>query len=256
MAGFDTYFGRSQYDRKGHDDGNWGIYDEHFLDFFARKMDGFKPPFTSVFFSLSSHHPYTLPAEYKNSFKGGTLPVHATIRYADHSLKKFFEGIKSKPWYRNTLFVITADHSTYGEVPYYQNHVGMFSVPLIFYCPGRGLKGESFREVQQTDIMPSVLHYMNYDQKFLAFGNSAFDTTASRFAMNYVSGFYQIFSNGHALQFDGEKILAAYRYEKDSLLHDDLKGKRLGVLDSLMNLSKAVIQSYNARLIQNKLTGK
>jgi phosphoglycerol transferase MdoB-like AlkP superfamily enzyme len=54
-----------------------------------------------------------------------------------NALRKFFDSVKTKPWFKNTLFVITADHSaTFAHYPRYQTSVGNFSVPILFYAPG------------------------------------------------------------------------------------------------------------------------
>ena len=115
-SGFDHYFGRTEYDNDDDFDGSWGIYDEPFLQQAALEIDKMKLPFLAVLFTLSSHHPYKIPDKYVNQFPEGTLPLHQSIAYADFSLKRFFETALKMSWFSNTLFVITADHTSSTEL--------------------------------------------------------------------------------------------------------------------------------------------
>ncbi|MEO8148380.1 MAG: sulfatase-like hydrolase/transferase, partial [Bacteroidia bacterium] len=101
-AGYDKYYGRNEYG-KGDYDGNWGVYDEPFYRFFVSKINAMKQPFHTAIFSLSSHHPYSIPPQYKNKFPKGTLPIHESIGYADYALKTFFENASRQPWFDSTL---------------------------------------------------------------------------------------------------------------------------------------------------------
>jgi phosphoglycerol transferase MdoB-like AlkP superfamily enzyme len=93
--GVDNYYSREDYDGPESDfDGNWGIFDGPYLDFTARKLSQTKEPFFAGFLSISSHHPFNLPEEYKDKFPSDGLPIHKTIRYTDQMLREFFEKIK------------------------------------------------------------------------------------------------------------------------------------------------------------------
>ncbi|MGZ5283898.1 MAG: LTA synthase family protein, partial [Bacteroidia bacterium] len=120
LAGNGEYFGLSEYPDNKDFDGNWGIYDEPYLEYFAKTLNTNKQPFCATAFTLSSHHPYPIPPQYKNRFPKGTLPIHRAVRYADFSLEQFFIYASRQKWFRNTLFVITADHSAENETTLYQ----------------------------------------------------------------------------------------------------------------------------------------
>ncbi|MEM9023750.1 MAG: sulfatase-like hydrolase/transferase, partial [Bacteroidota bacterium] len=139
-AGFDRYVGRAEYNNEDHYDGNWGIFDEPFLQFFAEEMDATETPFFTTFFSLSSHHPFTIPEEHRGKFAEGPLPILKTVRYADYSLREFFRTARTQSWYANTLFVITADHTAEPIYPHYNTAVGNYAVPLIFFTPSGALR--------------------------------------------------------------------------------------------------------------------
>ncbi len=59
-----------------------------------KKLDKTSQPFLSVFFSLSAHHPYTIPNQYKGQFRKGNLQIQEAIMYSDYSLKRFFDTAK------------------------------------------------------------------------------------------------------------------------------------------------------------------
>ena len=61
QAGFDHYYGRTEYNNEKHYDGSWGILDEYFNPWTARKLSTLKQPFLASLFTLSSHHPFYIP---------------------------------------------------------------------------------------------------------------------------------------------------------------------------------------------------
>ena len=253
MAEFDKYFGRYEYNNEKDYDGNWGIYDEEFLKYFANKLNTTKPPFFAEIFTLSSHHPYSIPKKYNNKFREGTLPIHKSIEYADFALSQFFKTAQKMSWYNNTLFIITADHTSEASHPFYQNNLGIFSIPILFFKPDSSMKRVSSMTTQQIDIMPSVLDFLNYDKPYISFGNSVFDSTSEHFAINYINNTYQLIENGYILQFDGKQVLSLYNINKDSLLNQNLINSDIVIENYLNKKIKAIIQSYNNRLINNKM---
>ena len=256
ITGFDHYFGRTEYHNEADYDGKWGIRDEEFFQYTKRTMDHLPQPFLVAIFSLSSHHPYHVPAKYANKFRKGKLPIQESIMYADYSLSKFFESAEKMPWYKNTLFVITADHTSEGYYPYYQTDAGQFAVPILFFKPGEKLLGNSAEIAAQTDIMPSVLDYLNFNKDYVAFGNSVFDTVAPHFSVHYISGLYGMIKDGYLLEFDGIKTTALFDLRKDKMQKNNLAGKKLPVMKSLEDFLKAYLQQYNNRLIENRLTSE
>lgn len=254
MTGFDHYFGRSEYHNDKDYDGEWGIRDEEFFQYTKRAIDHLPQPFMAAFFSLSSHHPYHVPKRYAHKFRKGKLPIQESIMYADYSLSKFFESAEKMPWYKNTLFVITADHSSEGYYPYYQTDAGQYAIPILFFRPGEKLEGKNGETASQTDIMPSVLDYLNFNRDYIAFGNSVFDTAAPHFSVHYISGTYGMIKDGYLLEFNGIKTTALFDLRNDNLQKINLAGKNLPVMKKLEDFLKAYLQQYNNRLIENRLT--
>ncbi|MCX6248719.1 MAG: sulfatase-like hydrolase/transferase [Bacteroidetes bacterium] len=254
ITGFDHYFGRSEYNNDKDYDGKWGIRDEEFLQYTKRTIDGLRQPFMAAFFSLSSHHPYHVPDKYAGKFRKGKLPIQESIMYADYSLGKFFMAAEKMPWYKNTLFVITADHTSEGYYPYYQSDAGQYAIPILFFRPGEKLEGKKGETASQTDIMPSILDYLNFNRDYIAFGNSVFDSTVPHFSVHYISGIYSMMKDGFLLEFDGVKSTAFFNLRKDEMQKNNLAGKNLPAMKSMEELLKAYIQQYNNRLIENRMS--
>ena len=253
LAGVDNYIGRNEFPYKGSYDGNWGIFDEPFLQFCIEDMSKKKRPFFSGIFTLSSHHPYTIPEEHKGKFKEGPLPILKSISYADYSLMRFFESAKKTDWFQNTLFIITADHTQQSYHSSYNNSVGMYRVPLIFYAPGFISPGVNNSIVQQNDIFSSVIDFIGLESQLLNFGQSVFDDKTPRFAINYLNGIYQFFSDEYVLQFDGEQSLALYHINEDPELKNNLIKQQQEIKIKLEKQLKAVIQQYQQRLVNNQM---
>lgn len=253
VAGYNDYFGRSEYNNEEDYDGSWGIWDEEFLQYSNDVISAKSEPFFATIFTLTSHHPYPIPEKYKGKFKGGKLPIHESISYSDFSLKRFFESAKKKAWFNNTLFVLCADHTGVSKDPFYTNKVGNYAIPIIYYMPGRKLKGNNSSITQQIDILPSVLDYINYPSSYFSFGNSVFGTTADRFAMTYKNNLYQLINNTHILQFDGEKATSLHNYKTDSLLKNDLIVVEHERATKMEMKAKAIIQTYQQSLINNEM---
>lgn len=185
--------------------------------------------------------------------------MHKCIRYADHALRRFFESASREPWFDNTLFVITADHTNQSCLPQYQSDLGLFSVPIIFYAPGdstlRGLRSDII--AQQTDIMPTVLGYLGYDRPYVAFGCDLLATPpAETWAVSY-NGLYQYVKGDYMVQFDGDRLHAVYRFKEDPLLKNNLLN--VAPVDTIAGIEKelkAVIQQYMQRMNGNRLTAE
>lgn len=252
LVGYDNYYGRREYNNEKDYDGNWGIWDEEFLQYTANMVNKKQQPFFATLFTLTSHHPYPIPPKYKGKFREGPLEIEKTIGYSDFALRRFFETAEKMPWFSNTLFVLSADHTGISGDPFYTDRVGNYSIPIIYYLPGSNLKGLDSTVTQQIDIMPSVLDYLNYPDPYFAYGNSVFDTTCAHWALTFNSGRYQLLENYYSLEFTGQKT-DLYYYKTDSLLHHDLSKKEPAVKQQMENKAKAIIQTYQQSIINNKM---
>lgn len=264
-TGYDKYFGRAEYnaDPKGGGDadfdGMWAVWDEPYLQHVVRMVNGFKQPFVASVFTASSHHPFKVPEQYAATFKDeGGQPIHKCVRYTDMALRKFFEAASKQPWYKNTVFVLVADHTNQNTHPYYKTDQGLYSIPIIFYTPDGSLETGVKQGViaQQIDVLPTLMGMLGYDKPYIAFGCDVLHTPAAQtWAFNYNNGVYQYFKGDFLLQFDGQKTKALYRFKTDPLLKQNLAGK-LPIQSQLENELKSLIQQYMHRMTTNTLIMK
>ncbi|MBO7046204.1 MAG: sulfatase-like hydrolase/transferase [Prevotella sp.] len=253
-TGFQKYYGRTEYEAAhgtADFDGTWAIWDEPFMQYYAEEMSKMKQPFMTALFTASSHHPFVIPEKYAKDFPEGTLPIHKCIRYTDMAIRKFFETVQKQPWFANTIFVMTSDHTNQSDHAEYQTDLGGFCSPIIIYDPSAS-GGIQDKIAQQIDILPTVLGLLGYPKKYLGFGIDVLNTPAEdTWAVNYLNGIYQYVKYGYVLQFDGTNTKAIYSLD-DRLMKNNLKGK-IEVQPQMERELKAIIQQYMERMSQNRL---
>ena len=239
QAGFEAYHGKNEYAAsrgEGVDyDGTWGIFDEPFLQYMVEQLDSLQEPFMSGVFTISSHHPYKVPEAYEGKFRKGEHPILQTVMYTDHALRTFFAEASKRSWYRNTLFVIMADHPAQGLHRPYNDSDGWYRIPMIFFDPeGEVSPIYSTDIVQQTDVMPTILDFLCIDEPCITFGQSVFEHGQDNQGWNvvYGNGYYQLERNG--------RVAAISPY------------KSFGEENDIAML-KAVVQQYTYRMINDKL---
>lgn len=258
--GFDDYYGREDFTvdpRFGGDkdfDGYWAIWDEPFMQWYALKMTEMRQPFMTAIFTASNHHPFRVPEKYEGRFPEGSMAIHKTAGYTDNALRSFFAVARRQPWFDNTIFVITNDHTNMRGFDEYRSDIGSFYGPVIIYDPsGEIAPGERDAIAQQIDIMPTMLNYLGYDRPYVSFGIDLFNTPAAdTWAVNDINGVYQYVKYGHVLQFDGTKTIGVYDID-DHLMERNLVGKT-GVEKKMEAELKAIVQSYMDRMLSDRLT--
>ena len=241
LCGVDNYYGKTEFGDDSKFDGAWGIWDEYFLPFAANTIGTFKEPFCASIFTLSSHHPFKLPKEYEGVFPQGETDLQRVTPYTDMSLRKFFEQARKSDWYKNTIFVITPDHSTLtGHAPKYKTPIWSTSIPIIFYAPGFIKPGRYNAPVQQLDIMPTLLGLLNYNKPYFAFGRDLNrDSTLQPFVINYGTNQFQLIQGDTLLVRDNKSLVAAYYYKTDSLLLNNLLAPASGAAAGSTQVSTA-----------------
>ncbi len=257
MAGFDRYLGKDEYNNDADFDGWWGIWDHKFFPFYANEISKLQEPFCTALFSLSSHHPFQVPQEFEGRFPQGPLPVEQCIGYSDYALRTFFDMAKNQPWYNNTLFVITADHSSIPDHVEYKNNAEAFAIPIIFFAPGDKniTHKDDYDIAQQADIVPTVLSYIGVNKSYISFGKDLRTTPKKdRFAINYKDGVYQYFNNDTLSYYDGKIITGMFDLINDPMLENNLADSHPDTKERMTARVKAYLQQYNNRMIEDRLT--
>ena len=255
IAGFDDYYGKNEYpiDTPEVQDGKWGVFDEEFLEFFGKKLTTFKEPFFSSVFTISSHIPFTMPKKHQGKFDKGNTKFFETVGYTDYSLRKFFNYAKQQSWYNNTVFVITADHCSSAGKGFYKSIIQEYSIPVLFFDPSnKNLQGESTKNIQQIDILPSILDYLHYNKKIISYGNSY--KNKHNLVINYINNVYHAIIDDYYFIFDGNTVIELYNYKTDLLLKNNLIETKKTISLDLEAQIKAYLQSFNNNLINNSLT--
>ena len=257
-TGFQKYYGRTEYEEaKGTDDfdGTWAIWDEPFLQYYAEEMGQMKQPFMTAVFTASSHHPYAVPEQYKEIYPEEGIAMHKCIRYTDMAIGKFFETCSKQSWFRNTIFVLTSDHTNMSDHAEYQTDLGGFCSPIIIYDPSNPIGEVQDKIAQQIDILPTILGLLGYNKPYFGFGIDLLKTPSEdTWAVNYLNGIYQYVKHGCVLQFDGQKTKAVYSLQ-DSLMQHNLIHQPSAIShQQRMEIElKAIIQQYMERMTQDRL---
>ena len=243
--GFDEYMGKNEYEAEGLGrpedyDGVWGILDEPFLQYTVRHINQYSTqPFFAEIFTVSSHHPYPIPDEHKERFQEGRHPILKCVEYTDYSLRRFFDEARKQPWFDNTLFIITADHSGHGLTPEYNDYDGWYRIPMMVFDPQHPEGSRNALIVQQIDIFPSLVDLFRFDEQFITFGNSIGRLIHVGNQVYFGNGYYCLVIND----------------KNDSTYHNIavIQGNHEegGTLE--LRYLKALIQQYNHRVINNKL---
>jgi phosphoglycerol transferase MdoB-like AlkP superfamily enzyme len=236
--GFHKYFSREDYGSADFD-GTWGVYDLPYLQYVVKKIKEMKQPFLASVFTLSSHQPYPIPVEFKDKFPKGTLEIHESIGYTDFALRSFFEAAKKEPWYANTIFIITSDHSQKLETKKFQNLVGRYRVPFVVVG---GEKVQVGKVTQHSDIPKTILDMVEVPGEVAATSVSAFSGDMGA-AINYADGSTYFLATENKV----------YTLEKGYSYDWETGGMNLDQTNSNL-LLKAYLQYFMNGLINNNLS--
>jgi phosphoglycerol transferase MdoB-like AlkP superfamily enzyme len=225
MAGIDHAYWQNDFNNDVYFDGNWGIFDGPFLQYGAKLLSGEKEPFMATFFNISSHYPYTIPANERARFtQPGMTPQQRSISYVDDAFRQFFAACSKAPWFRNTLFVFSADHWMSPDDKVGYTYVNSNTIPIFIYDPSQVQGSVDSSLISQVDITPIVLDRLHYKGAYTGFGRGLRDT-ATRYVLNRYINNYQLIDSAYVLGYtpaQGSSYL--YRYASDSLFEHNLLG--------------------------------
>ena len=163
--------------RNIHFENAWGVCDE---DLFTQAIREFnasytnKRPFFAEIMTTSNHRPYTYPEGRID------IPSHSgrngAVKYTDYAIGKFIENAKKEPWFRDTIFVIVADHcaNSAGKTAL---PVKKYEIPLLVYSPAHIQPARVDRLASQIDIAPTVLDLLDFSYEDCFFGKDILEIT-------------------------------------------------------------------------------
>lgn len=174
--------------------GKLNYKDEDFYKVLLQKMNGLQEPFMQCGFTGSTHSPYDHHDRVKfNQFSGEEGVFMNSMVYADEELWKFLEKSKQEKWYKNTLFVLVADHGHASNKVQNPSLSAYFHVPLLLI--GEPIKAE-YRGKQistfgsQSDIVRTLLYQMHGNYKRYIWAKDLMNPSAPEFALHTLSRGY------------------------------------------------------------------
>lgn len=242
-AGVQRLVSREDYEAKhgaGDFDGYWGIWDEPFLQFMGEELSETREPFFAALFTLSSHHPFVVPAQYEHTLPDGYTRIHKGVAYDDQAFRLFFSRFKDEAWFRRTIFVFVADHvSSEKFTPESRSYPGNTHIIGFMYTPDGALQGEVTQVVQQLDLMPTLLGLLGNTEPYFAFGRDVFnEPERPRWAVTY-DGRFQAVTDDRLLFFDETRLESTAR--RGEVMEPD-------GADSLADPLKGLIQQYYSHI--------
>ena len=242
--GFTHQWFKDDFATNPEDEGSWGIHDHFILQHLTKKIPTIKQPFMMTVFTLSTHEPYDLPNSFLTQYKQ-LSPEEASYRFIDDNLCRFFERNKHKKWFKNTLFVITGDHTPV-HLDNAQNTIAdYFKVPIFILHPTS--MTASFSVKEQKEIVPSIGKALHWNTQLYSYAKYA-QTDHVRL----LNGIYYIWNDFYELQFNETKNIwrvSLKKQKKSSQL--DKKTLNLKIEDSKIKFL-SLLQRFRRDLRLNK----
>lgn len=261
MVGIDSYLSEQDFAGTKAYDGNWGIYDEPFFQFSAKKLAEAQQPFAATIFNISSHFPFTIPPAHKAKFSGlNPFPSQDAVSYVDYSLQHFFATAQGMSWFKNTLFVFASDHFFSPHSKYVYDEINGSRIPFFIYDPALPSRVDVDIVVDQTCVVPTILQLINWNDWYLGFGMPAAMAPKNKtFAVNrFIDGVYQCKSDELVLGYNlaAQRPEYLYQYQKDSVIRTNLVNNPVYTLKKkeMLLYLKAYLQQYSLTLNNRKFS--
>ena len=189
-AGFENYFGREDMELKlnyTNPDSFWFGWDHETFNKVQSYLGDTKEPFINFTFTGSTHSPYgTLPKEFMK-YPHSTDTEQGfmnTLFYADWAIGQFMKEARQQPWFDNTIFFFTADH-TLGA---YRkgNTLDKFHIPFVIYSPKHIKQGSNNAISSHLDVLPTIVDLLKLPDTFSAVGQSLLRKKDNKQSFAYV----------------------------------------------------------------------
>lgn len=234
-AGFDRIIGLKDFSDAGLFN-KWGADDKSLLDKYIKEMQHPPQPFFSYIITSSSHEPFTVPMSTVFAGDAHREKFKNACYFTDRSLGYFFETVKQMDWYKNTLFVLVADHGHYLPKNRRFDEPRRYHIPLIFF--GDVLK-EAYRGKKiagigsQTDIATTLLRQLQLPDTAFKWGNDLLDPRRKPFAFYTFDDGFAWLAGKDTLIFDNRAKRLLYPGEQSPITYSD----------SLLTTGKAYMQT-------------
>ncbi len=234
---------RTDFDKKSIQSENvWGVDDESLFDnsiaIFDKNIRTNKPFFAHIM-TTSNHRPFSFP-DGKIDLPQGHR--EGAVKYTDYALGKLIEKAKTKPWFKDTLFVIVADHcaSVAGKT---KLPVAKYHIPLFFYAPDMLPAGHYKRISSQIDIVPTLLDVLGVKGDEHFFGESLFEEAKDQAAPRaFISNYQEL---GY---YKNDKLIVLSPKQKTEMFNVDsitMESTPTAIDETLLNEAIAYYQTAN-----------
>ena len=226
--------------------GTWGVCDEDLVvkaneEF--KKLYAKKQKFATLMFSMSSHPPYEFPAGYIKPYKGDEVLLKNGIKYADYAIGKFFELAKKEEYYKDTIFVVVADHN----VRYKGNEmvpVNQFHIPGLIL--GENIKPTIYSKISsQPDILATALDMLGLDFTYPIMGHSIYSDKKQNMTLLQFHSSYALLKDDKVaiLRPNKKPITFSYKNQKIKEIEHDRELEK-----DALSLVTIIDYMYNNRL--------
>lgn len=142
----------------------WGVCDEDLFNKVMKEASASyasHKPFMHIVMTTSNHRPYTFPEGHVDLPPGSSGHRASGVKYADYAIGKFLDDAHSQPWFKDTVFVIVADH-TAGSAGKEELSPDKYHIPLFFYSPSFIQPREIPNMISQIDVAPILLDLLDF----------------------------------------------------------------------------------------------
>lgn len=181
ILGFQEYYGKEDIPilRKYPQEQPPFGWDYDALQFLKNRLNKVKDkPFFAFLFTGTTHEPFPkLDPEfeiYPHESKGENGFLNA-LHYSDWSVQQFMQEAEKQDWYKNTVFIFTADHTLNAKTKSKGDVAEQFHIPLVIFSPDGSLPAQRVDTLaSQYDLFPSVMDLLGFNDPIHTFGKSLF----------------------------------------------------------------------------------
>lgn len=216
---------------------SWGVYDHVVFNRMIQDFNKEKQQFFSTVFTLINHEPFELKHGYKFGNSNNADKFRSTANYTDSAVFDFISKAKKEPWYKNTLFIVVADHGhRLPSEKWDLSHPNRFHIPLIFF--GEVIKPEYRGKVidrigNQTDLAATLLKQLRLPADRYHWSRDLFNPTTPQVAFYNSKDAFGVITPKQAVSFDNVGRIVNYKANKEY---------PAAKTDSLLSIAKAYYQ--------------
>lgn len=189
-AKFSRIITQDEFPRK-YRNSKWGVHDEYVFNYLLNDIDTAKGPFFKMFFTLSNHEPFEIPAKPKFPGNNEVDQFLSSAYYTDSCLGDFINKARKRDWYKNTLFILIADHGHRHLSSNTIHSTNRFSIPMLWLGGALSCEPQRIDKIcSQIDLSATLLNQLNMSSNGFKLAKNILNASTQPFA-------YYAFNNGY-----------------------------------------------------------